>query len=290
MESLPSLQYIHNPYNRANVALKPGDVTKILAAHGIVGYKPGNLALFQQAFTHPSYVKPKPRSCVHPQTRQPGTLASCPSGMVDLQPCSYERLEFLGDKELDHVITHFVFERFPHAQEDKLSSSRAKLINNQTIGRIALSMGLNKYVLISRQFEANRMKDLVPARDSIAILSDVFEAFLGALWLDSQNSRILHDFVLGVYTKHLDVEATLAANTNYKELYQEYCTKTLGFSPKYQDIAVEQVGARCTYTVAVIKPDGTVLKQGKGSTKQDAQKEACRLALLDIQEEAEPRR
>lgn len=274
--------FVYNPYNPANVYISKLDVKNILSEYN-VSYEPTDISLFQQAFVHSSYVRLEKYQ--NPITEEPAILADCPKGCMELQKRSYERLEFLGDKELDKVVTNYVFMRFEDADEHFLSKLRSRIVNNESIGNISKKIGFGKYLVISKKLEGYCVKsgkDLVPFRENIGKLSDVFEAFIGALWLDSRDTNLVYTFITNIIERHLDIVELITIENNYKETFQRHCQKTSGFIPIYKDIESTGEGIYKIYTVAVAKPDGTIIAIGSGSTKQVAQKEACRIALSKI--------
>jgi ribonuclease-3 len=272
--------YVYNPYNHSNVPVTKKDVSNILRENGVSDYEPKNIQLYQEAFIHSSYVKLD--SYNNPLTGESATLADKPIGCMDLQVNSYERMEFLGDKELDKVVTNYVFMRFESADEHFLSKLRSRIVNNESIGNISKKLGFNKFLVISKKLETYNVKsgkELVPFRENIGKLSDVFEAFIGALWLDSRDTNLIYKFVTNIIEKHIDIVELISADNNYKEIFQKHCQKNMGFIPIYKDISSSGEGIHKIYTVAVASPDGKIIATGSGSTKQSAQKEACRSAL-----------
>ena len=89
-----------------------------------------------------------------------------------------ERLEFLGDAVLELVITYFLFKKYPKKNEGDLTSYRAALVNTVSLSRVAESLGVNDYMLLSRGEE----KDKGRARS--IILADSVEAIIGAIYID----------------------------------------------------------------------------------------------------------
>ena len=161
-----------------------------------IEYKVKNIDLFQQAFVHSSYVKRK--DYTNQITGESATLADKPADCMDLQDKSYERLEFLGDKELDKAVTNYIFIRFMNADEHFLTKLRARIVNNDSIGKLSKKLGLGKFLVISKKLEGFTVKsgkEVIPFRENPSKLSDIFEAFVGALWLDSVDYILIYRFV-----------------------------------------------------------------------------------------------
>lgn len=92
---------------------------------------------------------------------------------------SYERLEYLGDSIIHAIITEYIYQRYPDEHEGYMTKLRTKLENSDTLARFAHVIGLDEYILMSNEFEEmNGRYDNTPIRE------DVFEAFIGALYLD----------------------------------------------------------------------------------------------------------
>jgi ribonuclease-3 len=115
-----------------------------------------DITFLEQAFTHRSYLNEhRDKHLVH-----------------------NERLEFLGDAVLELVVTRYLFERFPEDNEGELTAYRAALVNTNTISNVALSLGMNDYLMLSR----GESKDTGRARQYI--LANTFESVVGAIYLD----------------------------------------------------------------------------------------------------------
>lgn len=276
------MSIIYNPYNPNNVPITKNDVNNILSKVGL-DYKIKSVDLFQQAFVHSSYVKRKVYT--NQATGEISILADKPADCMDLQETSYERLEFLGDKELDKAITNYVFMRFKTADEHFLTKLRSRIVNNDSIGELAKKIGLGKFLVISKKLEGFTVKsgkEVIPFRENLSKLSDIFEAFIGALWLDSFDSNLIYTFVKNLIEKHIDIVELISQDNNFKEIFQTHCQKTYGYIPIYKDVDTTGSGIHKIYTVSVCSPEGKVFAVGSGGTKQAAQKEACRIALSKV--------
>ncbi len=112
-----------------------------------------NKDLLMQAFTHRSYLNEHKNSSIEHN----------------------ERLEFLGDAVLELATTSFLFKKYPKRNEGELTSFRAALVNTNTLSEVALKLGFNDFLLLSK----GESKDTGRARQYI--LADTFEAVIGAL-------------------------------------------------------------------------------------------------------------
>ena len=89
-----------------------------------------------------------------------------------------ERLEFLGDGVLECITKYYLYRRFPKENEGFMTEKKIAIVKNETIGRLALEMGLHKWYIISSNAEEKK------TRTNLKKLGCLFEAFLGALFLD----------------------------------------------------------------------------------------------------------
>ena len=135
----------------------------------LVGTKIKNLDLYQRAFTHKSALKE------YEQFTE-----------------SFETLEFIGDSVLGFVITKFLFDRYESKQEGFLTKARTKLVRGETLAKIANTLNLNELVIMDEKGMRNRWNN------NPKILEDVFEALIGAIYMDI---GLIHakEFILRIY-------------------------------------------------------------------------------------------
>ena len=95
------------------------------------------------------------------------------------QPYDNERLEFLGDAVLDLIVGEYLFKKFSKSDEGKLSKIRASLVNEAGFDKLARSLDLGDYILLSNAEENNG------GREKPSLLSNAFEAIIGAIYLES---------------------------------------------------------------------------------------------------------
>src|SRR5690606_25816132 len=127
---------------------------KLANLRNFLGYRPGNKALYEQAFRHNSYVNQH-----FPE--EVGVLSN-------------ERLEYLGDAVLDCVVAEMLFMTYPNKGEGFLTETRAKIVSRAMLGELALKMGLNELLQFGRGLGNNQQV--------IRTLSgNALEALLGAI-------------------------------------------------------------------------------------------------------------
>jgi ribonuclease-3 len=108
-----------------------------------------------------------------------------------------ERLEFLGDAVLELIVTDYLYKKYPDQDEGSLTAYRSSLVNAIIIGEIALSLGMNEYLLLSK----GEAKDIGKARGYI--LANTYEAYVGAVYLD-RGYDVAKDFIAKTLFNKID--------------------------------------------------------------------------------------
>ena len=182
-----------------------------------------------------------------------------------------ERLEFLGDAVLELVVTDFLFSKYPEKPEGELTAIRAALVNTVSLAAASEQLRVNQYLLMSK----GEAKDEGRARQYI--LANVFEAFIGAIYLD-QGYAAAQDFIarqLFAKTEEI-VEKRLWQDpkSRFQELAQEHESVT----PTYQLLAQSGPDHDRTFTIGVFLRN-TEVAQGQGRSKQEAEQAAAEKAI-----------
>ena len=211
----------------------------ILSQYGVPG-KVENLNLYKRAFIHRSYVK---RPSIE-NDRNNITIVERPDDCLSLKTKSNERLEFLGDGVLECITKYYLYRRFPKENEGFMTEKKIALVKNEHIGRLAYEMGLHKWYILSRHSEEKK------TRTNLKKLGCLFEAFLGALFLDFNKQTIKDEedwfnnvfvtgpgfqiaqiFVEKVFEKHVDWMKLISEDTNYKNILQVQIQKEFKCTP-----------------------------------------------------------
>jgi ribonuclease-3 len=185
------------------------------------------------------------------------------------RPQSYERLEFVGDSVLNFVIAKFLYDSFPDKDEGFLTKLRTKLVSGKFLSMVAWRLGLHEFVImnqkgLSRGWNAN-----------LSILEDVFEALIGALYLDL-GIAVARDFIMAIVGTYADLNDILL-DTNHKDRLVKHLNK-MEMDPIAFETLHETGGANAAFLVSV--SSGTrVLATGEGKTKKDAEQAASKNAL-----------
>ena len=263
------------PYNSANRPFTERDIHKLLHKHGLPHYRAQNVRVFQTAMVHTTYVR---RTDYTTPDGTPAQLAPCPPGVMPLQDESYECLEFEGDSVLGVCVATYLRKKYPEKKQGFLTDARKVLVNNECIGQLSKTSGLDKFYVISRH---NEESPAIAGRTNTKKLGDIFEAFIGALWTDCGNRfHIVYTFVTSVMEAYLDIEEVIHETTNYKDLFQKHCQRELKLTPTYEMLSNDP--KKNEIRVAVCDATGKHLAYGHGSTRKKAEQLAAKQALEAI--------
>jgi ribonuclease-3 len=187
---------------------------------------------------------------------------------------SNERLEFLGDSVLSLLTSHFLYTTYPHFTEGIMTNIRSSLVKTTSLNDISKSLGLGDLLFLSHGEEASG------GRTNQSMLADVFEALLGAIYLD-QGIETARKFL----EKYLfpDAEEIIATKSyiDYKSLLQELIQERSRVSPTYHVVKSEGPDHARTFWVEA-RADGAVLGSGSGKSKQEAEQAAAERALAGM--------
>lgn len=236
--------YVFDPYNPLNKQIEEADVRQILHRYGIDA-PIHNLHLYKRAFVNRSYIK-RP----HIENEQNNiVIVPKPEGCMPLFTKSNERLEFVGDGALECITKYLLYRRFPKENEGFMTEKKIALVKNESIGRIAYEMGLHKWLILSKHAEMKQ------TRTNMKKLGCLFEAFLGALFLDFNKIEV-HDedewfaklfvcgpgfqmaqvFVENVFERHVDWINLIRNDDNYKNILQVIIQKEFKVTPHYLEM------------------------------------------------------
>jgi ribonuclease-3 len=138
-----------------------------------------------------------------------------------------ERLEFLGDAVLNLIVGEFLYNKFPKSNEGDLSKIRASLVNEKGFTKLANAINLGDYIYLSDAEERNH------GRKKASILSDAFEAIMGAIYLES-GLEALKPIVLDLLEKNYDTINLDELFSDYKTALQEVTQARFGEIPTYK--------------------------------------------------------
>lgn len=200
-------------------------------------------------------------------------------GSVGGGPASYERLEFLGDRVLSLVVAHMLFERFKSEPEGSLARRHTALVRGETLARVARDLDLATLMRLSRGEE-----DL-GGRDNPALLADVCEAVLGALYLDA-GFEVTSRFVRERWTPLMDEDP--APPKDAKTALQELAQGRGLPLPVYETVAMSGPAHAPVFTVSV-RIEGHEPATAEGTSKRQAEHGAAGALVARLRQQP-PRR
>jgi ribonuclease-3 len=193
------------------------------------------------------------------------------------QPYDNERLEFLGDAVLDLIVGEYLYNKFSKSDEGKLSKIRASLVNEAGFDKLARSINLGDYIFLSNAEENNG------GRDKASLLSNAFEAIIGAIYLES-GLKVANDIAIDLIEKnHVDISLD-SLFRDYKTTLQELTQARFGVTPEYNVIASRGPDHKKEFELAVVI-EGKEYARAIGKSKKIAQQEAAQAALELLKKE-----
>lgn len=193
-------------------------------------------------------------------------------------PGHNERLEFLGDAVIGHVVSRLLYDRFPDEDEGFLTARRAALVNRDSLAEIAIELGLDRYLLLGRG-EAEGGGATRPS-----LLAATFEALAGAVAL-SEGYRPTHRWLRRLFASRLAPGGGGGPPKSAKSRLQEWTQRHHRQKPQYD--LVELVGPphRQAFTVIAVV-DGRLVGTGHGSSRQRAEEDAAAATMTVLEDAA----
>ena len=230
------------------------------AIYGILGVWPRNIKYYKIALMHKSLG----HRDINPKTKRLG------------RRISNERLEFLGDAILDAVVGDLVFRRYKGKPEGFLTNTRSKLVQRETLGRLAQEMGLTKLIMASgRSVQHNNYMG-----------GNAFEAIVGALYLDRGYDACMTFWNQRVMGKYLNADKIAYKEKNFKSKLLEWTQKNK-VQLEYQMISQTQdENGSPVFEYAVVL-NGIVCSDGEGYSKKEAQQNASEKTLNMLRSDKE---
>jgi dsRNA-specific ribonuclease len=233
--------YVFDPYNSLNKAISTINIENILKKYGITA-SINNPELYKRAFIHRSHLKRPDLENKKNNIR----IVPKPDDCLSLNSKSNERLEFIGDGVLECITKYLLYRRFPKENEGFMTEKKIALVKNEAIGRMAYEMGLQEWIVLSKHAEQKQ------TRTNLKKLGCLFEAFLGALFLDFNKIKVNDEenwfsdvfitgpgfqmaqiFIENVFEKHVDWITLIRNDDNYKNILQVRIQKEFKITPDY---------------------------------------------------------
>lgn len=182
----------------------------------ILGFYPRNIQLYQQALLHKS------------------TSIRSEKG----RPLNNERLEFLGDAILDAIVGDIVYKHFEGRREGFLTNTRSKIVQRETLNKLAVEIGLDKLVKYSTRSSSHNSY----------MYGNAFEAFIGAIYLDQGYERCKRFMEEKIFKNYIDLDKMSRKEVNFKSKLIEWSQKAkLRFHLNLSSNSLMKIITPCSY-------------------------------------------
>jgi len=290
--------------NPSNTLIRRDEIQKILKK-GNITIPIKDLSVWQRAFVHKSYIvkdtkqssdgddssssgntspsrSPRSTESGSPVSRDGARSPPASQTMVPLQGSSNERLEWLGDAQLQAAVTQYLFKRYPDKDEGFLTKLRSKLVKTKNLSFLAKKIGLDPYLIISYHVEFG-----CQGRINKRILENTFEAFIGAMYTDFSNLKevpnyaygyeVVRRFVVTLIEKYNDIVEMILKDDNYKDSLMWFFQKN--FSGAYPIYHKEKFENEYFYVFVKEPNSEKVVGRGSARSKKQAEQKAAKNAL-----------
>jgi len=221
-----------------------------LLFHHILGFYPDKLSLYQQALRHKSQ------------------SIRTNDGML----VNNERLEYLGDAVLNVIVADILFKQFPTADEEFLTKTRSKIVQRQSLNKIAMELGLNTLILSS----ASTSPDA-----HLSIYGNALEALIGAIYLDQGYRRCKRFLEKKILERYIDLEGVVSTEENFKSALLEWSQQEK-LMAEFLMTELNKTNSKGSRFRAVALINGISFGEGEGLSKKEAQQRAAKEALTYI--------
>lgn len=225
------------------------DRESYLCFYKILGFFPRDIRVYQQALLHKS------------------TSLRSEKG----RPINNERLEFLGDAILDAIVGDIVFKHFEGRREGFLTNTRSKIVQRETLNKLAVQIGLDKLVKYSTRSSSHNSY----------MYGNAFEAFIGAIYLDQGYDRCMEFMVKKIFKNYIDLDKMSRKEVNFKSKLIEWSQKN---KMKISFELIEQF-LDADYNPMFhteVHVEGISAGTGTGYSKKESQQNAAQMALKKI--------
>ena len=217
-----------------------------LCFYRILGFYPRNLKYYQQALLHKS------------------TAVRSDEGRL----LNNERLEFLGDAILDAVVGDIVYRHFEGRREGFLTNTRSKIVQRETLNKLAVEIGLYKLVKTSNRSQSHNSY----------LYGNAFEAFIGAIYLDRGYDCCMQFIEQKILKQYIDLDKMSRKEMNFKSRLIEWCQKNkMQVSFELIDQVMDKDHSPTFSTEVHI--EGIPAGSGTGYSKKESQQKAAQMAL-----------
>ncbi|GCB33156.1 ribonuclease III [Bacteroides faecalis] len=219
----------------------------------ILGFYPRNIHIYEQALLHKS------------------TSLRSEKG----RPLNNERLEFLGDAILDAIVGDIVYKRFEGKREGFLTNTRSKIVQRETLNKLAVEIGLDKLIKYSTRSSSHNSY----------MYGNAFEAFIGAIYLDQGYERCKQFMEQRIINRYIDLDSISRKEVNFKSKLIEWSQKN---KMEVSFELIEQfLDHDCNPVFQTeIRIEGLPAGTGTGYSKKESQQNAAQMAVKKVKNTA----
>ncbi len=236
------------------------------ALYDILGFYPHDIEIYRIAFSHKS--QPFQRESKAGRDRRNHDRRKGTRPAATQRPINNERLEYLGDAILEAVTSDILFRHFKSEREGFLTATRSKLVQRETLNRLAAEMGIDKLIHVAQTTRMNHTN----------IAGNAFEALVGAIYLD-RGYRHCHWFISNrVIGRYLDLDTVAQREVNFKSKLLEWSQKNrllLEYHDAEANDKTKQFSCR-------IIAEGVLVGEGRGRSKKEAHQRGSKEALIRL--------
>jgi ribonuclease-3 len=278
---------IYPVYNENNFYITREIIQSILQK-GNINQEVNDLSIWQQAFVHKSYCK---NNDFKKNEKFFGSIDSMNiddhKNILPLQNDSNEVLEWLGDGIIQSVAAIYLYKRFKTQREGFLTKIRSKLVKTESLSKLALYLGFDKYLIISKHIEI-----ICNGRKNSRILEDCFEAFIGAMMNvfgaknEAHGFDICNIFIVNIIEQKIDITELIINDDNFKDqLMRFYQKKYNGKFPIYEQKTLITTTSdngivNKKFHMFVRDNDNNIIGDGIARSKKEAEQKAAKAALM----------
>ena len=195
------------------------------------------------------------------------------SACRDVNSASNERLEFIGDSVLNMVIAHYLFDKFPDENEGFLTRIRTKMVGGKNLSYLGKCLNFQDYVIMNEKAMKQEWNK------NPRILEDVFEAIIGAIYLDLGISEA-RNFILNTMERYVNQD-DLITDTNYKDILMRFVQSHFNDLPEYKTSYSKGPDHSKLFTLQVFIK-GKLVAEGISGTKKQAEQNAAQRVLKSL--------
>lgn len=240
---------LHNKIDRIRLLFHK-DKESYSRFYSILGFYPHNISLYEQALLHKS------------------TAVKSEKG----RPLNNERLEFLGDAILDAIVADIVYKQFEGKREGFLTNTRSKIVQRETLNKLAIEIGLDKLIKFSTRTSSHNSY----------MCGNAFEALIGAIYIDRGYAACKYFMEEKIIKRFIDLEKVARKEVNFKSKLIEWTQKnkvTVSFE------LIEQFLDKESNPIfqSEVLIEGLSAGTGIGYSKKESQQNAAKMAIKKVQ-------